>query len=137
MILCKYVPSDAGSSIIRGKSIGFSQPVYFNDPFELAATYPAPTEHNPVSQFFDEIRTEGKRYIWRTQTAILSLTRSPLNPLMWANYSDGHRGFIIGFDAASSGFTEEEVNLVPAQYGSVIYLTVAGFSSGSPPGGVA
>jgi len=54
---------------------------------------------------------------------ILSLTRTPTNPLMWSHYADQHFGAVIGIDAKRAGFTEEKSNLIPAQYGGVLYAS--------------
>jgi len=35
---------------------------------------------------------------------VLSLSESPTNPLMWAHYSESHRGFVVGFDTDDSFF---------------------------------
>lgn len=120
MILYKYVPHDAGRKIIIGNSIGLACASDFNDPFELTG-YPRESAANPVSELIAEIRADAKRDIWVRNSAILSLTRSPLNPLMWAHYAEAHRGFVIGFDVNVSGFTSTDVNLLPAQFGSIIY----------------
>jgi hypothetical protein len=34
-----------------------------------------------------------------TQIGILSLSEDPKNPVMWGNYADSSRGFVVGFDA--------------------------------------
>jgi DUF2971 family protein len=65
----------------------------------------------------------GKNYIWTENTGILSLTRTPTNPLMWAHYAEKHQGMVIGIDAVAAGLTDEKANLIPAQYGSVIYVS--------------
>ena len=52
---------------------------------------------------------------------VLCLTRSPTNGLMWAHYAQGHRGAVIELDVEKAGFMKEEENLVPAQFGSVVY----------------
>jgi len=122
MILYKYVSFDAGSGIIEGNAIGFSQPKYFNDPFDMPS-YPEEEAADPVSGIFAALRKMGKNYTWAEKTGILSLTRTPINALMWAHYADSHRGLVIGIDAATAGFTDENSNLIPAQYGSVIYVS--------------
>ncbi|MFW6101558.1 MAG: DUF2971 domain-containing protein [Bacteroidota bacterium] len=121
MILYKYASYDAGIKIIENNNIGFSQPHHFNDPFELEASYPSDNNENPVTATFNDIRRSAKKDTWKQNTAILSLSRQPLNPLMWAHYSGAHTGFVIGFDVAIEEFTCEESNLIPVQYGSVIY----------------
>lgn len=40
---------------------------------------------------------------------------------MWAHYGCEHKGMVIGIDSSITEFTCEETNLVPIQYGSVIY----------------
>lgn len=120
MILYKYTPYDSGRKIISGNSIGFASPESFNDPFEVTG-YPREMAPDPISRAFADIRSYVKRHAWLQAAAVLSLTRSPLNPLMWAHYADAHRGFVIGFDVHKCGFTSTDTNLLPAQYGSVIY----------------
>lgn len=120
MILYKYTPYEAGRKIIAWNPIGFACASDFNDPFELTG-YPREETETPVLQFFANIRADAKRGIWVRNSAILCLTRSPLNPLMWAHYAEAHRGFVIGFDVNVSGFTSTDANLLPAQFGSMIY----------------
>lgn len=122
MILYKYVSFDAGQRILETSTIGFSQPKYFNDPFDMPA-YPDEPSIDPIQDAFGRLRIMGKEHIWAESTGILSLTRTPINPLMWAHYADKHRGMVIGIDAVAAGFTSEERNLIPAQYGSAIYVS--------------
>ena len=124
MILYKYVSHDAGMKIIQNSSIGFTQPCYFNDPFEVEASYPPAEGVNPINIALNEIRIYGKKSIWKQNTGVLSLTRQPLNPLMWAHYGCEHSGMVVGVDASISHFTCEDTNLVPIQYGSVIYTNI-------------
>ena len=116
MILYKYVGYDAGIKILENNTVGFRQPFLFNDPFELLASYPDP-QSNP----FGEIRNWAKRGMWAENYGVLSLTRSPLNPLMWAHYANEHKGFVIGIDVGIEILTSEEKNLIPVQFGNVIY----------------
>jgi len=115
MILYKYVSFECGCKILNDKTIGFSNPCDFNDPFEMAGGHGVlPTN----SAFFPLVlKSLMERY------AILSLTRSALNPLMWAHYTEKHVGFVIGWDVNAAGFTDETKNLIPAQHGNVIYTT--------------
>jgi hypothetical protein len=122
MILYKYVPFDDGKRILENGSVRFTQPEFFNDPFDLPY-YPREASANPVGGIFDRLHTMGKEEIWKKNTGILSLTRTPTNPLMWAHYADKHRGIVIGIDAIAAGLTDEKTNLIPAQYGSVIYVS--------------
>lgn len=120
MILYKYMSDSAAKSVLSNGSIGFANPDTFNDPFELHTGYP-PEGDNPIDLMLDEIRSNGKRYIWSNNTGILCLTRNPLNPLMWAHYGDEHRGVVLGFDANTAGFLDDRSCLIPAQHGNVIY----------------
>lgn len=117
MILYKYIgPADL-EKILESNSIGFRQPGLFNDPFEITAAYPTPEPIDVIGQ----IRTEAKRRMLGENHAILSLTRSSTNPLMWAHYGHSHRGWAIGIDVNHEIFTSHEKNTVPVQYGNVIY----------------
>lgn len=120
MKLYKYVSMDAALQIARSNTIGFSRPEFFNDPFDLPLVSLEPTS-NPIEKAFARVRAEGKSFIWRQNTAILSLTRTPTNPLMWAHYADAHRGVAIGIDTSVAGLCEVTSNMIPAHYGSVIY----------------
>lgn len=117
MILYKYVSFEAGIKIIVNNSIGFTQPQFFNDPFESEASYPPEELKDPIQQ----IRNNIKKEAWKNSTGILSLTRQPLNPLMWAHYGNEHKGMVIGFDVTCSEFSCESSNFIPAQFGNVIY----------------
>jgi hypothetical protein len=122
MILYKYVSFGTGKTILESNSVCFSQPKDFNDPFDLPS-YPAEEVANPVVGIFSQIRVMAKNSIWSENTGILPLTRTPTNPLMWAHYADMHRGLVIGINVAAAGFTDEKTNLIPAQFGSVIYVS--------------
>lgn len=121
MILYKYVSHEAGMKILENNSVGFSQPSSFNDPFELEAAYPSEDGSNPMDALFYDLQMCGKKNTWKRNTGILSLTRQPLNSLMWAHYGVNHTGMVVGIDASVKEFTCEKTNLVPVQYGSVIY----------------
>lgn len=122
MMLYKYVPFEAGRKILETSTIGFSQPKYFNDPFDMPS-YPSEPADNSIERVFDRMGVWGKEYIWGENTGILSLTRTPHNPLMWSHYADMHRGMVIGIEVVLAGLTDEQGNLIPAQYGSVIYVS--------------
>ena len=100
--------------------IGFSRTSYFNDPFDKPVATPVATD-NPVSGMVASFGSKIKGQIWEKNTAVLSLTRSSNNALMWAHYADGHRGAVLEINAAVAGFVDVEKNMVPAQFGSVIY----------------
>lgn len=129
MILYKYVSHDAGMKILQNGSMGFTKPCHFNDPFEVEAAYPSTEGGSQMEVILNGIRTWAKKSIWKENTGVLSLTRQPLNPLMWAHYGNQHKGIVVGIDSSISEFTCEETNLVPVQYGSVIYTNIKPDSS--------
>jgi hypothetical protein len=128
MILYKYVSLAAGIEILRTNTIGFSQPKYFNDPFdkptfpfgEMCSEVANPTDGLPILGAFDLALMGGT---WSEDAAILCLTRTPINPLMWAHYAQSHTGVVLGIDMIKAVLTDEESNVIPAQFGSVIYLS--------------
>ena len=127
MILYKYTSLETAQKILENALIGFSRPSFFNDPFDKPVATPVPYD-NPIDGKFSGIRAQIKSQIWEKNTAILSLTRSPTNPLMWAHYSDRHRGAVLEINTHDAGFTDIKSNMIPAQFGSVIY------SRSRPPG---
>lgn len=122
MILYKYVPFEAGEKILDNRSVLFAQPKTFNDPFDMPA-YPEERAGDAATAIFARLRTMSKNFIWAENTGILSLTRTPANALMWAHYADRHQGMVIGIDAEAARFIDETSNLIPAQYGSVVYVS--------------
>ncbi|AZS22320.1 DUF2971 domain-containing protein [Caulobacter sp. FWC26] len=122
MILYKYVPFKAGQQIIETATIGFSRPEHFNDPFDTPV-YPDESGSMALDRIPERIHVMGKQLLWGQRTGVLSLTRTPTNPLMWAHYAEQHRGLVIGIDVVAAGLTGEAHNLIPAQYGNVIYVS--------------
>ena len=120
MILYKYTSLETVRRILEFARIGFSRPGFFNDPFDKPIATPVQT-HNPISEIFANVAAQVKSTVWEQNTAILSLTRSPKNALMWAHYADNHRGAVLEIDASAAGFTDEKTNMIPAQFGSVVY----------------
>lgn len=132
MILYKYVDSKTAELIIKNSTFKFSKPSSLNDPFELTSLHYA-------SDSEDE--DQAIRFIAASMSyGILSLTRNPLNPLMWAHYGKGekleggrgisldrdngsHAGFVFGIDADEAGLNENSSNVIPAKFGSVIYAS--------------
>lgn len=111
------MPFEGGNLIINTSSIGFASPKDFNDPFEMSAF-----------KYEDETRRELEgiavsivKNRCNDSFGVLSLTRQPLNALMWSHYADSHKGMVIGFDAEKAGFIDIESNVIPASYGEIIY----------------
>lgn len=105
--------------VINGSSIHFARMNDFNDPFE-GAYVEAPEDYICgdlerkifPNTFKDQI---SKDYV------ILALSKTPLDPLMWAHYGDNHKGCVIAIDAEVAGFMDEETCVIPAQQGEVKY----------------
>jgi hypothetical protein len=119
-MLYKYMTFSAAEAVLRNNTIGFAKPNTFNDPFELEAGYPT-EECNLLERPFSAVRNWGKRFTWTDTSGVLSLTRNPINPLMWAHYGDEHKGVVVGIDIETAGFFDEKSCLIPAQFGNVIY----------------
>ena len=120
MILYKYVGLASAKKILTSSRIGFSLCGYFNDPFDKPVATPE-TTWDPVSEIFAGLHASAKSNIWERNTGILSLTRTATNALMWAHYADAHSGAVLEIDMVKAGFTDRKKNMIPAQYGSVIY----------------
>lgn len=113
MILYKYYGFGAGVAALGSQMLGFRNPVYFNDPFELSYL-----DNSSDSDF-----ALGKIKSLKESLVILSLTRTPFNPLMWAHYAEEHKGFVIGYDIEDEFFLSEKYNVISASEGNVIYTT--------------
>lgn len=115
MILYKYYDADGGFAALNSHQLGFRIPTEFNDPFELTALSNcegALSKQNTLKRKIEDLKS---------QVAILSLTRSPLNPLMWAHYGKEHTGVVIAYEADCEFLNSWEHNLIPAESGEVIY----------------
>jgi len=132
MILYKYVDLDTAELIMENSTVKFSKPSSFNDPFEL------------TSLFYDSVGPRNQhtlKYLAASDSyGILSLTRNPLNPLMWAHYAKGkkvsenkaieldrdnifHAGVVFGIDAELANLNSYGSNVIPAKFGNVIYTS--------------
>ncbi|MDL5029458.1 DUF2971 domain-containing protein [Vibrio sp. TMPB1044] len=118
MILYKYVSLDAAKAIISNSSLGFSSIKSLNDPFEGSYFGFRETPNIPF-----ELSVGAVRNKLEANYALLSLTRQPHNALMWAHYGASHSGVVIGIDVEKAGFTDLETNVIPVQYGEVIYTS--------------
>lgn len=115
MILYKYYGPGAGLKALKSRKLGFSTPAHFNDPFELTALS---NGDGPMSK---QNALRHKIQELKEQVVILSLTRSPSNPLMWAHYGQHHTGMVIAYEVGGNFLNSPEYNLVPADAGDVIY----------------
>jgi hypothetical protein len=115
VVLYKYVSFKTALDIIENNSIAFSCIEDLNDPFECTALGFSDGEMSA------SMVTNAYRNRFSRNYALLSLTREPLNPLMWAHYGDSHQGVAIGIDVEKAGLTCTQSSIIPAQYGEVIY----------------
>ncbi|MCB7581162.1 DUF2971 domain-containing protein [Klebsiella pneumoniae] len=115
MILYKYMHYDAAVRLITTGSVSFSSYHNFNDPYELSCLAHGPGNINNMMEM------RGQINLWGRNSVILCLTREHLNPLMWAHYADSHKGVVIGLDVSDDKFTSLVKNIIPVQFGSVIY----------------
>lgn len=132
MILYKYVDLNTALLIIKNSTLKFSKASTLNDPFELTSLHYGTLEQyeNQTLKFYAACMSYG----------ILSLTRNPLNPLMWAHYCKGekfpdergisldednasHAGIVFGIDMDKAGLNDDVLNVIPAKFGSVIYAS--------------
>jgi len=132
--LYKYLPfSDSSLKILSEGTIKFSKPSEFNDPFDCAPDHKSDNleeflESRPdlVDRVFQlkNVSPEGaecekKAMLERLKDAIendafgqkasdrvgiCSLSRNPLNLLMWAHYANNHKGFVVEFDIPLESF---------------------------------
>lgn len=118
MILYKYMPFGSARAVIENSSIGFSCLEDLNDPFEGAALhFPATATLSSKAQHNPYWNNLSRKY------GVLSMTRAPLNALMWAHYGDNHRGVVIGIDTVKARLESHETCLIPAQHGDLIYTS--------------
>lgn len=120
MILYKYLSVERAQRVLSEQTLHFSLPTYFNDPFDTPRVATNGSIRS-TNDFIDGIQARLKSLIYRSTSGILSLTRTTTNALMWAHYADSHKGVILGFDVGEAGFLEEDSNIIPAHFGSVIY----------------
>lgn len=120
MILYKYMSLQTALVVLRNQTLGFSRPSFFNDPFDRPFAQRTP-DVSLDDHLFGGLRADIKAMAWELHTAILSLTRTPTNALMWAHYADHHRGVVLAIDTALAGLHDESSNMIPAHFGNVVY----------------
>ncbi|CAH1550074.1 DUF2971 domain-containing protein [Vibrio rotiferianus] len=117
MILYKYMSFNSALIMLNKLSLGFTGLDDLNDPFEGtnfgfsdSGDIPPKTEVRGFKNHF------SRKY------AVLSLTRNPLNSLMWSHYGDSHKGVVIGIDMEECELTSNDEFIIPAQLGEIIYV---------------
>lgn len=121
MVLYKYMRYDTLIACLNGRTLRFNSPGNFNDPFDCLASS---EDNRPTAEAFFKIPLAFQIYHARSQIGVLSLTRNPLNLLMWAHYGENHEGGVIAIDAELAGLGCDESNLIPYQQGNVIYTSL-------------
>lgn len=122
MIVYKYMSLEGLEACLRNRTIRFSKPVNFNDPFDCAAST-GDTRQGSNIRACGSTNTDRLLTI-RNAIGVLSLTRNPLNPLMWAHYGSNHTGGVVAIDAEDAGLECAETNIITASTGNIIYTTV-------------
>lgn len=139
MALYKYVTASTAIRILRNRSIRFTQPNTFNDPFEflpqflnrnhsswfnarihfdLAAERRVGIEKTPTQPWVGSNSDVPAREILQElcrNVGVLCLTKTRTNLLMWAHYCADHRGAVIEFDENHPYFK----NVFPVKYSEV------------------
>lgn len=117
MILYKYMSYENFDKFLVSGCVVFSSAQKFNDVFEVSNYFSENLQVENESSFEKWFRP----FVNMSNSVILCLTRNPLNTLMWAHYSDSHKGVVIGIDIYKTDMTLPEENILPAQFGNVIY----------------
>ncbi|MGB1257972.1 MAG: DUF2971 domain-containing protein, partial [Thiolinea sp.] len=111
---------EAARKVIDEPSVGFSCLEDLNDPFECTSFG---FKENGELNVTPRTATGACKNRFSRQYGVLSLTRQPLNPLMWSHYGDSHQGVVIGFDVDSAGLSDASSCIIPSQYGEVVYTS--------------
>lgn len=117
MILYKYYGYAAGIAALESSRLGFSTPSSFNDPYELSSLDNAEGPDSKLTALDQCLKN------LRESVAILSLTRTPINPLMWAHYGKEHSGFVIGYRVDTPFLMSPAHNIIPVDRGDVVYTS--------------
>jgi hypothetical protein len=121
--------------IVRNPSVKFTHPYNLNDPFEITSSFYEDDDHD-----YSHENNYLNLHKLNTSYGVLSLSRAPLNALMWAHYARGknhgggkfinlregnetHGGLVIGIDTDKAGLNNKGNNIIPANFGSVIYTS--------------
>lgn len=114
VILYKYLGLKAALKMIEKGTLGFTKADFLNDPTETTASYWSRPKRNVGADVLRQMNISDN-------FGILSMTRNPLNAIMWSHYGQSHSGLVVGIDVNRAGLNDIENCLIPAKYGSVIY----------------
>lgn len=131
MILYKYMKVEHAKKMLEDKTIQMSRLSSFNDPFEGFACL----TYDPADETRYSSSRENVLLNFHDQEAFaFCLTRSPLNPVMWAHYADQHKGVVMGIEVNIPFFTSADECVLPVQHGSIIYTKTKPFHDYPMPG---
>lgn len=122
MILYKYMTSEGLQGCLEHGTLRFTRPATFNDPFDCLGSVTSPSVIISDEDFFKSNHT--KLMMLRYSMGVLSLTRNPLNLLMWAHYAKNHTGAVIGIDTELAGLEDPDENTITCTNGSVVYTSL-------------
>ena len=89
MLIYKFLDAHFGLKTLREKRLKISTAADLNDPFELIP-------YN-LSSKTNRMAVQATRGQLLAQNGMLCFSMSWHNPVLWAHYSDKHRGICIGF----------------------------------------
>lgn len=111
--------SKSSLELLINKELWFAQPSSLNDPFECQMLLPEFLEsiwrHHPIpSSEKQEIEFFLAQQV--KNIGVCSLSRTRKNQLMWAHYTNEHKGFCIGFDEHRLKETSEKFHSCLVEY---------------------
>lgn len=122
MIAYKYMDLKGLNACLTKRTVRFTKPHYFNDPFDCAAAADSTMEGLNIRVVGST--NSDKLFMIRNRIGVLALTRNPLNPLMWAHYGGNHTGGVIAIDTDEAGLECADRNIITASKGNVIYTSI-------------
>jgi hypothetical protein len=101
-LVYKYRAYDARAlEIIINRQLWLAEPSSLNDPFDCQVEYSQAFNHAISSLKISEkaIASFTEASVGAMEKLrVLSLSKSDVNPLLWAHYADSHNGFCLGFN---------------------------------------
>jgi hypothetical protein len=108
MSIYKFV-SDNRIDVLKNLLIRFTQPIQWNDPFEMKPSF----YEEEIDGIHIEIDETGKinksvdvELLINEELVSLSLSDNLHNLLMWSHYANNHKGYVIEFDEKNSFFSK-------------------------------
>ncbi|WP_321468238.1 DUF2971 domain-containing protein [Halarcobacter sp.] len=119
--------------IFEDKTLRFSSPIEFNDPFEFKYSIKNlnPSESSELNEIVNCLNTNDKLHYATLDYSLksigtLCLSGEKDNILMWSHYSDNHRGIVLELDAEHDFFKNKlnnyELKILPYGLKKVNYV---------------